>query len=188
MAYPSVMLRETGFEIARPTGLCSVSGRAITPGEIFVAGLFERTGEDRLERRDFSLEAWGAGPGRDGGPPGLVASWRAVMPRPDDRAGRLVDDEALACLFEQVSEAAEGESTARAAFRFLLALLLVRRRVLRHAGARAGAMLVRWTREGDTERPIEVADPGMDEATIAAATEQLSAVLRGAPPGEGATS
>ncbi len=187
MAYPSVMPRETGYEIARPTGVCSMSGRAITPGEVFVAGLFERGGDDRLERRDFSLEAWGAASAHDGAPPGLLASWRAVMPRAEDRTGRLLDDEALADLFEQVMEQTEGETAARSAFRFLLALLLVRRKVLRHAGARSGAMLVRWARDGETGRPIEVADPGMDEATIAAATEQLSAVLRGAAPIDGGT-
>ncbi len=178
------MLKDTPYEVARPTGMCARTGRVIAPGEAFVGVLAERQGEERLERLDFTLDAWdgGAGAGRAGLTGRVVASWRAVMPRHEERGRRLIDDEALADLFEQVLGVREGESAARAAFRFLLALLLIRRRILRHAGVRPGVLQVRWARDGERAPIVEVADPGMDEATIGAATEQLSAVLLGSEP------
>ncbi len=181
------MLRDAAYEVARPTGRCAVTGRPITPGEAFVAVLVERDQDERLERRDYTLDAWGGGAPvqRSGLGARVVASWRALMPRAGERGRRLIDDEALADLFEQVVEPDAGERNARAAFRYLLALLLIRRRLLRHAGARPGVLLVRRARDGERAPTIEVADPGMDEATISAATEQLSAVLLGGEPGEG---
>lgn len=177
------MLRDAGYEVARPTGRCAVTGRAIAPGEAFVAVLVERDEDERLERRDYTLDAWGDGTLGRGGR--VVASWRAVMPRAEERGRRLIDDEALADLFEQVVEPQAGEANARGAFRYLLALLLIRRRILRHAGARPGVLLVRRAREGERATTIEVADPGMDKAVISAATEQLSAVLLGGEPRDG---
>lgn len=173
------MFGDTTFDVARPTGVCSATGRAIAPGETFVAALIERDADEKLERRDYSQQGWADAAHPSG--ERVVASWRAVMPRPEDRSGRLLDDAGLADLFEQVCEPRDDETPARGAFRYLLALLLIRRRVLRHAGTRQGDLLVRWTRDGERADTISVADPGLDPAVLAGATEQLSAVLLGAP-------
>src|SRR5690606_40720175 len=96
-------LGNTGYEIARATGVCAASGRPIAVGEEFIATLVQGDDEDRLERRDFSLEAWegGARPER------LFGYWRTRMHPPDAKRKAFIDDAALMDLFEQLEGVTE---------------------------------------------------------------------------------
>lgn len=181
------MSTEVKYEVARPTGVCAATGRAIAPGEPFVAVLLERAGDEGLERRDFHASGWADGAALAELKPRVLGHWRGLMPEPNASGRTIIDDDALADLFEQTLEAGDdGEGAqSRAAFRFVLALLLVRRKLLKPAGSREGALVVRWARDGDRGTPIEVPDPGMDGARIAQAAERLSAVLLGEDPGRG---
>jgi len=166
-------LTTASYELARPTGVCAATGRAIPTGERFVATLVERDG--RLERADYSVEAWERGER----PGSLIGSWRTAMPAPNAKARLFVDDDALLDLFEQMEGATE---PTRVAFRFILALILIRKRLLRYEGKRDGAMLVRAAGrpgQGPDPRVSSVVEPKLDDATIAEATEQLSEIVRG---------
>jgi len=170
------MAMGTGYEIARATGVCAGSGRPIAVGDPYIAALVESATEDRLERADYSLQAWEAG----ARPARLYGYWRATMESPDSKKQPFIDDAALMDLFEQLGEATE---PGRVSFRYLLTLMLVRKRLLRYEGTRRAGqqslMLVRAaTRAGETPAPIvEVLDPGMNDAAIAEAIEQLTAVM-----------
>lgn len=171
------------FEVARATGVCGGTGRAIAVGETYVACLWsptpdEGTSDDRLSRTDYSIEAW-VGGSRPPGP--IVGHWRTTLPAPNTRKRMLIGDDELLDLFMQLAEATD---TKRQAFRYLLALILVRKRILRIESARRrGALVVRLRPVGDAPgEVVEVADPGMDEAMVAEATEQLSAVLASDEP------
>jgi hypothetical protein len=166
----------TGYDIARATGVCAATGRPIAVGEEFVATLIEGSQEERLERADYSVHAW-----RDGARPAkLYGYWRAKMESPEGRKRPYIDDAALMDLFEQLAEASE---PGRVSFRYLLALMLVRKRLLKYEGTRreggAAVMLVRVaTRADQTPAPlVEVADPGLNDSAIAEAIEQLTAVM-----------
>ena len=166
----------TGYEIARATGRCAATGRPIAVGDEFIAALVEGEGEERLERADYSVEAWktGARPAR------LYGYWRARMEPPDAKRRPFIDDAALMDLFEQLAEATE---PSRLSFRYLLALMLVRKRLLRYEGTKRedgrNVMLVRQATTADeTPAPVvEVLDPGMNDAAIAEAVEQLTVVM-----------
>lgn len=166
----------TGYEIARATGVCAATGRAIAVGDEFVAALVEGEEEDRLERRDYSVEAWGQG----ARPEKLFGYWRAKMEPPDAKKRAFIDDGALMDLFEQLDGVSE---PARVTFRYLLALMLIRKRVLKYEGSRrdqgAAVMVVRAaTPAGATPAPqVEVVDPGMNDQAVADAIEQLTAVV-----------
>ncbi|MFM9996570.1 MAG: hypothetical protein ACKVU4_12315 [Phycisphaerales bacterium] len=185
------MSTEAKYEIARPTGVCAATGRAIAPGEPFVAVLVEAgsAGEESLQRRDYHAESWadGAVLAELKPAPRVLGHWRAVMPEPNASGRTIIDDEALADLFEQSLDEGGGgdDDPSRASFRFVLALLLVRRKLLKPAGSSEGALVLRWARDGDRATPFEVPDPGMDGARIAQAAERLSAVLLGGDPGQG---
>jgi hypothetical protein len=181
-------LGESGFEIVRATGVCAASGKAIPVGEEYIAALVERADGSTLERKDYSLAAW-----QDGARPipisRLFGSWKAVMQAPSERRKAFVDDESLLDLFEQLQEAAE---PARISFRYILALLLIRKKLLKYDGTRRdradspkGLVMIvrRATRADEPSAPaIEVIDPGMDQQAIADAIEQLGAVTAtGAP-------
>ncbi len=168
-----------GYEIARPTGLCAATGGAIAVGEQYMAALAES--DAGVARIDYSLGAWagGARPAR------LFACWRARMPEPRQRKKALVEDDDLAELFDQLGEEQEGEADARRArFRYVLAWLLVRRKLMQYGGTRDG--VVRLRRSGSLasgpvrdEPWIEVEDPGMSEDELARATGELAVALLG---------
>lgn len=167
---------QPSYEIARVAEVCAATGAPFKPGDAFVAALFEADG-DRLERRDFAASAWSD----DAPPPGVFAFWRGVVPEPS-RSNRLVlPFDSLLDLFEQLEGA---EDARRIAFRYVLALLLARKRLLSIVGERAprdghaGALLVRPKGAEPTDPPVEVADPGLDEAALGAVTEQVAEVLR----------
>jgi hypothetical protein len=158
--------------IAKPTGVCAATGAAIGPGERFVAALFEKPGA-ALEREDFTAHAWDAG-SRPAGT--LLAFWRGAMPASAAKAPARLDNAELLELFERLGPGVEGQA---AAMRYVLALLLVRRRVLRYAGQHGGALRVT---DGTDAPPIEVKDPGLDAGAIAAVADRFGE-LAGLEPG-----
>ncbi len=167
------------YTIGRSSGKCAATGVDLAPGDRIVTALVERAADEGLERLDFAESAW-----REDRPPArLVGWWRSTVASPDAPRKAFIDDEALLSLFEQLGETDEPR---RVAFRFVLALILIRKRLLRHTGSKSRegvqVMLVRMrgaTGWDDAPPPIEVIDPVMDEATIADVTEQLGQALRG---------
>jgi hypothetical protein len=185
---------DTSYEIARPTGVCAGTGATIAPGEPLVAVLLEGP-DERLQRRDYTPGAWDNGPGSavlgpesaTGRIDGLrvVGFWRGIMPEPGESRRRFIDDRALTDLFEQLGE---GEPDAkRAAFRYVLALILVRKRLLRlepgGPGGAGGGGPRRWPKAPPEQNPIHVPDPGMTEEAVADVIEQLGGVLSDGEPG-----
>lgn len=166
------------YSVSTPRGVCAVTGLAIEPGQPCVSMLVERPGDEALDRLDVALDAWDAG-GRPAHAGRVVGVWRTVMPDKDRPRQQLIGDDDVLDLFEQLAEADEPD---RLAFRYLLCLILIRKRLLAWEGATRptpvtpGLILVRRRGEKDAP-PIEVIDPGLDDDSIEAATQQLSAVM-----------
>ncbi|MBX3409043.1 MAG: hypothetical protein KF859_04075 [Phycisphaeraceae bacterium] len=170
----------SAYPVSRSSGQCAASGRAFAEGEHFVATLCERPEPSApLERVDFSLEAWEGGH-RPAPPLALFAVWRsAYQSRPPTRKSLLSDDE-LVDLFENLAAATDPKQLA---FRYVLALLLVRKRLLRLVSQRSarvdqpGALLVHPRGTPPETPPIEVLDPGIDEAATADIIEQVGQLI-----------
>ena len=171
------------YPVSRSSGACAETGAPFASGERYVAVLAERDGEPdgALERRDYSLGAWESG-ARPPAPLRVFAVWRATYQEHPPAKQPLLGDEELLDLFSQLGEA---DQPKQISFRYVLGLLLVRRRLLRVVGSRhrtaeaPGALLV--LPKGQTEgHPIAVIDPGLDDAAIADVIEQLGQVLPGA--------
>jgi len=165
------------FDLGRRSDCCAATGTPLKPGDAVVTALFERPGDEVLDRRDYLEAAWTELPR----PEGLFAFWRGVVPDPGAPKSRLIDGASMMSIFEQLEGATEPR---RIAFRYLLALVLVRRRLLTLVGSTPARgedptlLLVRPKGVAPEEPPIEVVDPLMDEATIADATEQLQSILK----------
>jgi hypothetical protein len=155
------------MSIPRSTGRCAEEDRPLDPGEPVVVVLLEREDSEDLDRLDYSVGAWESG-ARPGG--AVFAWWRAEAPIPGRRPGGLVSADGLLDLFEQLGET---DDPRRLAFRYVLALHLVRTRRLEFAGAQAGLMLVRPRGSDPTEHPIAVADPIARGELDEAATQEL---------------
>ena len=176
-------LTDSSYDIARPSGVCAASGARIEPGQEYVAVLVEREGQEGLERLDYAADRWDAG-ARPAAPLRIFGSWHAVMQDSSAPQKAFIDDEALLDLLEQLEGAQE---PSRQSFRYVLSLLLVRKRLLKFEGQRQeGAHRVMLVRRagpaGATPGPLlEIVDPAMDEAAIAAAVEQLGSIMNGEP-------
>ena len=183
--------KTTEYSVGRPHGLCHVTGRAIEPGEAYVAALRETP--EGFERLEFVPEAWADWPAQEKAP--LLAFWRTHMAtREAEKRRLLVDDEILGELFRRLADVTEPE---KLAFRFMLGLILMRKKKLVYEGNQATAdgrdvWRMRFRKE---EEILEVVDPKLDESQLEEVGRQVGQILhggieeealRGDPGGEGA--
>lgn len=170
------------YEIARPTRRCAATGRELQVGERFIAALVRDPEADAFLRHDYAPEAWdsGARPALQ-----LVASWRSTVPEPTARRGPFIGEDELMDVFEQLEAATEPSAIT---FRYMIALMLVRKRRLVYEGAGPGVMKVRVKVPAAQEQPpiIEVVDPQLDEERVAEAIEQVGRIIAGDEDGENA--
>lgn len=106
------------FEIQRSTRRCAATDRKLEPGEAFFSTLNVEGPE--VVRRDWAAEAW------QGPPDGVFGWWKSRVPLPDAQQPKLAPNEVLLELFDHLADQADNCD-----MRYVLALLLVRRRLLR---------------------------------------------------------
>lgn len=164
------------ISIPRCTGRCALEDRDLNPGEGIVVVLHESVEDEALIRTDYALEAWKRAELKPD--PSRFASWRAVAPHPDRKTDGIISANGLLDLFEQL----EGtEDPKRRAFRYVLALQLMRKRLLEYAGTRDGVLLLKSKTAEEGDPPIEVHDPQatgeLDEAALADLAEQVELLL-----------
>ena len=97
---------------------CAVTERPLEPGSVYFSVL--KLEENDLTRLDYCVDAW------TGPPADCVGWWRAQVPPKEDSQPKLAPLDVMLNLFEALADLpAERE------FRYLLGLLLLRRRSLR---------------------------------------------------------
>lgn len=177
-----------GLVIGRSTGRCAATDRELAPGEPCFTALVRplpdpdaapgRSDRPVFERLDYDPGAWDGV--RDSGvlDDRLLCWWRTEVPEPGGRRNLFVDDETLVDLFARLEEE---EDPSRTAFRFVLGLILLRRRKLRvvDRGREGDEDVWRFKRVGGgDDAPIwSVADPRLAEDDAEAIAEQLSTIL-----------
>ncbi len=162
------------YDIAKTSGQCSKCERQLAPGEEFVATVVEA--DEEFVRCDFCTRCWASCGDEQG--PGVFGVWRAQAARPEEKKKLFVDDELLINFFERLAGAAE---PAKINFRFVLALILMRKKLLVYDGAVKspdGSDLWQTHFKGSGEA-VEVTDPHMDEEKIADVSRSLGEILEG---------
>jgi hypothetical protein len=169
----------TTWDIGRSSGRCAASGEELVPGAPCIVALVERE-EDLsapLVRMDFSETGWSS-PAR---PKGVIAFWRTTVAPPNEKRRGFVDDQTLLDLFERLGG---DDRPHRVRFRFVLMLLLTRKKLLRVTGTSSEAGVETWQvlpkGAAEGEQPVGVVNPKLDEAGMKEVTEQLGEVLDGA--------
>ncbi|RLS77523.1 MAG: hypothetical protein DWI03_06180 [Planctomycetota bacterium] len=152
------------LKLHRPQAACARTGRAFVAHERFHSALVRAAGG--LERIDVCDEAW------QGPPPEAIACWQSTFPAAHQAGPSLAPPDVLLDALEGLEENRDEEP-----LRYLLALQLVRRRVLRivnDAGA-GGDELLLACRKRDREYRVRSLSPG--EASAAGVEEKLAALL-----------
>ena len=113
--------------VSRPTGVCASTGESLAMNEPAMATLCEREEDEGFDRLDYSIAAWDTGDRPDR----LFSYWRYIVPDSNKKQEIGIDDAVLADLFERL---ADDERPQRIAFRYILALVLLRKRKLKLVG------------------------------------------------------
>ncbi|MGN6368577.1 MAG: hypothetical protein ACTHN5_09980 [Phycisphaerae bacterium] len=144
-------------------------------------------------RIDFCESCWAAGKRPGGGEPPLTmfSFWKTIVPVPEQKKKLLVDDSVLMDVFTRMEDKKEPQEIR---FRFVLALILMRKRLLRYESTEQAPATTdpipqtpdpsvkppeTWTMfaRGESDKPIHVINPHLDATQIAEVSQQLSAIL-----------
>jgi len=155
------------WEIDKPLGRCFGSGKEIEPGQEYYGALVET--EEGLQRRDFCAEFW------ESQKPEVFCHWKTRLPRPDEKKQLFVDDEMLMAFFERLAEETEQE---KVNFRFVLALVLMRKRRLKYDAGKTEDGREIWRLRVVGEGAFaDVVKPNLNEEQIQQLSSQIGQIL-----------
>ena len=106
------------FEIQRCTRHCAATKRELAPGEEYYSVVISEGAN--VVRYDYSREAW------TGPPPSAIGWWKSQIPGPETRRKHWAPNDVMLQFFDELEHQPDKQD-----MRYVLALLLVRRRVMR---------------------------------------------------------
>ena len=158
----------SGYEVAKPLGKCHITGEPIAVGEKFMAALRETP--MGFERVDVSMSAWPQFDRKD-----VLAFWQTTMPKHEQKKKVFVDDQVLCELLERLADATE---PAKINFRFVLGLILMRKRMIIYENTRHEESKEIWSvRFKGREDRLDLVNPKLDEQQVLEVSQQLSEIL-----------
>jgi hypothetical protein len=114
------------YEVQRCTRHCTVTGRELQPGEGFYSTLTAEGAQ--VVRHDFAKEAW------QGPPEGVLGWWKSYMPDRNAKKLHWAPNDVMLDLLETLESQPDKKD-----MRYVLGLLLIRRRVVRLEETETGA-------------------------------------------------
>ncbi len=155
------------WEIKKPLGVCFGTDREIEPKQEFYGALVET--EEGLARRDFSVEYW------ESEHPEVYCFWRGKLADADEKKQLFVDDEMLMAFFERLEKETADD---KVDFRFVLALILMRKRKLKYdSGLTEDGRDIWRLRIVGQNAVVDVVNPGLSEEKIEQLSGQLGQIL-----------
>ncbi len=162
------------YQIARTAGRCCKCDKVLEEKQEFQAVLIEQG--EQFVRQDWCLACWERSD--RGEVAGLFGQWRSRMPEQQAKKRLFVDDAMLLNFFTRLGGEAE---PVRVNFRFVLALVLMRKKLLMYDGSRKnedGTEVWHMHIKGE-EQVQEVTNPRLDETKIAEVSQNLGEILQG---------
>jgi len=155
------------YEVQRCTKHCCRTDRELEPGEWFYSVLVADGAE--MQRHDYSAEAW------EGPPPEAVGWWKSQIP--DRNANRVnwAPNDVMLQFFDELSDQPDKQD-----MRYVLSLLLVRRRVMRleesETDEQGREIIVLYCPRRETTYKIPAVTPG--QARIEEIQQELARLLK----------
>lgn len=157
----------TNYEIHGPARICAASGRELKPGEKVYSALLDEFGQ--FVRKDYAADAW------PGPPVGAVAWWQSRIAEAGRPVKPTINDDLLVDCFEHLSDTTD---PGRIRFRYVVALLLMRRKRFKFEDARKqGDRETLVLRDAKSGRKHETADPQLTEQEMDAVRDEVFRVL-----------
>ncbi len=157
------------WEIKKTLGQCTGTDREFEIGEEYFAALVQT--DEGLVRQDFGVDYWNQNQ------PEVYCFWKTKMPDPEEKKKLFIDDQMLMAFFDRLAEETDPE---KINFRFVLTLILMRKRKLKYDactidddGAEA------WTlKVTGQDRFGKVINPHLTEDQIEGLTSQMGQILQ----------
>ena len=112
------LVRCMDYDVQNFTRRCTATGREFTVGESYYSVLVSEGAE--LKRCDYSVDAW------QGPPPGTIGYWKSQVPGKTNRGKHWAPNDVMLHFFDELAEQSDKQD-----MRYVLTLLLIRRRVFR---------------------------------------------------------
>lgn len=158
----------TGYEVSHPHGRCAICGTTIETDQKLMAALRETP--EGFERLDICMNCW---PTFERG--NIIAFWQTVMPHVQVKKKVFVDDEVLCSLFERLADVSE---PAKVQFRFVLGLILMRKKLLVYETSRKESAGEIWSlRFKGKEELHDLFNPQLTEQQMHDVSAQLGEIL-----------
>ncbi len=155
------------YEVQRCSRHCAESGRELAPGEAFYSVLVAEGAE--LRRYDYSLQTW-KGPPKD-----AVGWWKSQIPDRGAARKHWAPNDVMLQFFDELAEQPQKQD-----IRYVLGLLLVRRRVMRleesQADAQGREVMVLYCPRREATYQVPAVVP--DESRIEEIQEELARLLQ----------
>jgi hypothetical protein len=176
------------WNISRATAACRKCAKSLAPGDSCWAALVDGLAEPSTDgstpvaeiaatgygRVDYCDDCWAAG-ARPEPPLVLFSHWRTSIPVPQQKKKLLVDDAVLVDLFTRLADQTAPQDVQ---FRFVLALILMRKRWLKYEGTDTGPdALETWRMTLRGGEAVTVINPKLTNEQIAGVSTQLSSIL-----------
>jgi len=156
------------WQISKTLGQCCGTGAKFEVGQEYFAALVET--DEGFERRDFSVGFW-----QEEKPP-VYCYWKTKMVSPEQKKRLFVDDYMLMTFFERLG--AETDSQ-KVDFRFVLTLVLMRKRILKYDSSRTVDGREVWQlRVTGENRTVEAVNPHLSGDKIEQLSSQIGQILR----------
>jgi len=160
--------KAAGYSLAKAQGKCHVCGKEIAAGEKLMAAV--RDTPAMLERLDICIGCW---EGFDRA--GLLGFWRTAAPSAATKKHIFIDDDVLCDLFERLADASD---PAKLNFRFVLGLILMRKRRIVYESSRVEGEREFWSmRFRGREEKLDLLNPRLSEQQVAEVSTQLGEIL-----------
>jgi hypothetical protein len=155
------------WKIGKPSGTCEKCQSDFAGGERYHSAIFD-TGEC-FRRRDYCESCWEQGP-----PENAFSTWQTHVPRKEEQR-LLVDDSVI---FDFFNRLAGSDEPTRINFRYILALVLMRKRILKFENVehRDDHDILVLRRAG-TDTTYDVIDPKLSEDQIAQVQADIGQIL-----------
>jgi len=156
------------WEIKKTLGQCYGTGNEFEVGQEYFSALVET--DEGFQRRDFSVDYW------DSEKLTVYCFWKTKRPDVERKKQIFVDDEMLMTFFERLAEETEQD---KINFRFVLTLILMRKRKLKYDSSEIKQGQELWTlRVTGENRNVEVVNPNLTEDQIAELSLQMGQILQ----------